>query len=90
MLAATVLGAVLLMLSAWPLMMSPMIFDSGESTEAWTIFAAIWFAPVVLIVGLVVGWIGFARSARGMVTFGLILAALPVIAAVGVLVMAGV
>lgn len=90
MLAATVVGVILLMLSAWPLMMSPMIFDSGESPEAWAIFATIWLMPVVLIAGLVIGWIGFARKARGMAMFGLILAALPVLAAVGVLVMAGV
>ena len=89
MLAATIVGGLLLMLSVMPLMMSPMIFDSGESPEAWTIFAAIWLMPVVLIAGLVIGWIGFARGAQGMVTFGLILAALPLVAAVGVLVMAG-
>ncbi len=90
MLAATIVGAVLLVLSAVPLMMSPMIFDSGETAEAWTIFAAIWLMPVVLIAGLIIGWIGFARNVRRMVTLGLILAALPLIAAVGVLVMAGV
>ena len=90
MLAATIAGALLLMLDVWPLMMTPMIFDSGESADAWSIFLAIWSMPALLIVGLVMGWIGFAKGARRLVTFGLILAALPVIGAVGVLVMAGV
>jgi hypothetical protein len=90
MLAATVVGVILLMLSVFPLMMSPMIFDSGESTTAWSIFLAIWSMPVLLIAGLVTGWIGFFRNAARMVVFGLILAVLPLIAALGVLIMAGV
>src|ERR1700761_279843 len=89
MLAATIVGGLLLMLSVMPLMMSPMIFDSGESPEAWAIFAVIWLMPVVLIAGLVIGWIGFARDTRRMVTFGVIVAGLPLAAAIGVLVMAG-
>lgn len=90
MLAATVVGVILLMLSVFPLTMSPMIFDSGESTAAWSIFFAIWSMPVLLIVGLVIGWIGFARNAARMTMIGLIVAVLPVVAALGVLVMAGV
>jgi hypothetical protein len=90
MLAATIVGVVLLMLGVWPLTMSPMIFDSGESATAWAIFMAIWSMPLLLIAGLAIGWIGFARNVRGTVVIGLIVAALPVVAAVGVLVMAGV
>lgn len=90
MLAATVVGVILLMLSLFPLTMSPMIFDSGESTAAWSIFLTIWSLPVLLIVGLVIGWIGFSRDAPRTVVLGLIVAVLPVAAALGVLVMAGV
>ena len=90
MLAATVVGVILLMLSVFPLMMSPMIFDSGESAQTWSLFIAIWSLPLLVIAGLVIGWIGFSRNAAHTVVFGLLLAALPVIAALGVLVMAGV
>jgi small-conductance mechanosensitive channel len=90
MLAATIVGVIVLMLSAFPLMMSPMIFDSGESATAWSIFIAIWMAPVVLIVGLVVGWIGVARRSQAMVVTGLLLAVAPMVAALGILLMAGV
>jgi hypothetical protein len=90
MLAATVVGVILLMLGMAPLMMSPMIFDSGESGAAWSIFVAIWSMPVLLIAGLAIGWIGFFRNAARTVVFGLILAGLPLVAALGVLIMAGV
>ncbi|HEY5338552.1 MAG TPA: hypothetical protein VIJ85_10130 [Rhizomicrobium sp.] len=88
--AATVIGVLLLMLSVFPLMMSPMIFDSGESADTWSIFIAIWLAPVVLIAGLVIGWIGFASGARRVAIAGLVVAAVPAVLALGVLIMAGV
>ena len=90
MIAATAIAVVVLMLSTAPLMMSPMIFDSGESAAAWTVFTAIWCAPLVIIAGIATGWVGFARNRRRLVMTGLIVAAVPVLAAVGVLVMAGV
>jgi hypothetical protein len=90
MLAATIVGVLLLMLGTWPLSMSPMIFDSGESMETWSLFIAIWLMPVALIAGIAIGWIGLARNTRGIVTFGLALAALPLLVLVGVLAMAGV
>jgi hypothetical protein len=89
LLAATVVGVILVMLSALPLMMSPMIFDSGESAATWSIFVAVWSMPVLVIAGLVIGWIGFSRNTTRTAVFGLILAALPVVAALGVLIMAG-
>jgi hypothetical protein len=45
--------------------------------------------PVVLAGGLVLGWVGFARGSSAMATAGLVLAALPVLGAVGILVLAG-
>ena len=89
MVAASVIGALLLMASFGVLMMSPMLFDSGEGPEAWTIFTIVWLMPVVLIAGLVIGWIGFARDARRMVIAGLCIAAVPPLLALGVIVMAG-
>jgi hypothetical protein len=89
MVPATIIGGLLLMLSAWPLAMSPMVFDSGESADTWGVFIAIWMMPVVLIAGLVTGWVGSARNARNVVIGGLALSALPVLATVGILVMSG-
>ena len=86
---ATFIGVVALVLGTLPLSMSPMIFDSGESPEAWGIFLFIWAMPAVLVCGLVLGWIGFARRHDGMTVAGLILAALPVLGAIGILVLAG-
>jgi small-conductance mechanosensitive channel len=90
MIAATVIGVLLLMAAAWPLSMSPEIFDSGQSAETWSIFIAIWLMPVALLAGIAIGWIGFSRNARRVVITGLVLAALPVLAAIGILAMAGV
>jgi hypothetical protein len=89
MIAATAIAVVVLMLLTVPLMMSPMLFDSGESAAAWGVFAAVWSAPLLVTAGIAVGWIGFARNARRMVVAGLIVAAVLVLAAIGILVMAG-
>ena len=90
MIGATALGVLLLMLSAFPLSMSPMIFDSGQDATTWSLFIAIWLMPLVLIAGLAIGWIGFSRNAQGGVALGLVIAALPVAIGLGVLAMAGV
>lgn len=89
MVVATVAGGLLLMASAWPLSMSPEIFDSGKDATTWGIVIALWLMPVALVAGLVVGWVGFARNRGNVVALGLVLAALPVLAAIGILVMAG-
>jgi hypothetical protein len=88
MIAATVVGVLLLMLSAWPLSMSPMIFDSGESLTTWGVFIALWLLPLALIAGLVTGWIGFARNVPTVVFCGLVLAVVPVAIAAGILAVA--
>jgi hypothetical protein len=90
MIAATVVGVLLLMAAAWPLSMSPMIFDSGQTAETWSIFIAIWLLPVALFAGIAIGWIGFSRNAKNVAITGLVVAVLPVLAAIGILVMAGV
>ena len=89
LIAASVIGALALMASVMPLMMSPMIFDSGESPAAWGWFVALWLMPVVLIAGLAIGWMGFARRSRRIAVAGLVLFALPILATIGILVMAG-
>ena len=85
---ATIAGGLLLMLAVWPLSMTPEIFDSGQNAQTWGVFLGIWAMPVGLVAGLATGWIGFARNAHGVAIAGLILAALPVLTAIGILAMA--
>jgi hypothetical protein len=40
---------------------SVMAFDSGVSTEAWTIVIAVWSYPIIPIVLVIAAWIAFAR-----------------------------
>jgi hypothetical protein len=84
----TVADALLLMASAFPLRMSPKIFDSGEDVTTWSIFILLWLMPIVLIAGIVLAWIGYAKNTINLVVLGLALAAAPVIVAAGTLVMA--
>lgn len=85
----TAIGVLLLMAGTFALRMSPMIFDSGQSLTTWSLFIFLWLMPVALIAGLVIAWVGYAKEAMGAVVGGLILAALPVAIAAGVIVMAG-
>jgi hypothetical protein len=89
LLVVTVLGALLLMAGAFPLRMSPMIFDSGENVTTWSVFVFLWLMPAALIAGIAIAWLGYARNARAIVVCGLALAAAPVLIAAGILVMAG-
>ncbi len=89
LLVVTVLGALLLMASAFPLRMSPMIFDSGENVTTWSVFIFLWLMPAALIAGIAIAWLGYARNARAIVVCGLALAAAPVLITAGILVMAG-
>lgn len=89
LIVVTVVGVLLLMASAFPLGMSREIFDSGQSVTTWSIFIGLWLMPALLILGIATAWIGFARNASGIVVCGLALAALPVLIAIGIIVMAG-
>jgi hypothetical protein len=73
----TVLGILATLCSFVPLMMSPMIFDSGESAWAWTIFLAMWLSPVAWIGGIIVGWTGYAFGSHFLALSGVVLIALP-------------
>ena len=67
------------------MMMSPMIFDAGETKVAWLVFFGIWLFPVLLALGIIIGWIGFSARARWAAIFGLAVAGLPMVAATGLL-----
>jgi len=41
--------------------LSVMAFDSGVSTEAWTIVIAVWSYPIFPILMVIVAWIAYAR-----------------------------
>jgi hypothetical protein len=90
MVAASAIGALVLSLSAWPLSMTPELFDSGYGLDVWSLVIAIWLLPVALVAGLALGWWGFARNRSGVVASGLVLAAAPVLLAIGYLVIGGV
>lgn len=89
LLVVTVLAGFLLMASTYPLTMSPMLFDSGESAAAWSVFIFVWLMPMLLIAGVAVAWWGYAKNAGRRVVFGLLVAAAPVLIAAGILVVSG-
>jgi hypothetical protein len=41
--------------------LSVMAFDSGVTTEAWTIVIAVWSYPVIPIILVIAAWIAYAR-----------------------------
>jgi len=53
----------LLSLLIWLLVagLSVMAFDSGVSTEAWTIVIAVWSYPIFPILMVIAAWIAYAR-----------------------------
>jgi len=80
LIGATVLGAGEVIFDLAAMMMSPMMFDSGESRAAWAAFTAIWTMPLVVILGLLLGWIGYARHGTRLATAGIVLLVLPLVA----------
>ena len=60
---ATVLCVVVGFASILPLMMSFMVFDAGETRQAWTLFIAIWSMPIVMLRALAVAWIAYGARA---------------------------
>ena len=63
LIALIVITAVFL-LSLFPaalfVMMSPMVFDSGASPQAWMVVIPIWLYPFAVLVSLVGSWTAFA------------------------------
>jgi hypothetical protein len=84
LLVFTVLGFVIGIAAFLPLLTSFMIFDVGETQEAWTAFIAIWCMPLVMIVSLVLAWIGYAVGSYNLTRFSLFVNAIP-LALLGVL-----
>ena len=56
-------GLTLLSLVIWLFVagISVMAFDSGVSTEAWTLVIAVWSYPIIPIILVIAAWIAFAR-----------------------------
>ncbi len=73
MIAASVLAPILTGLCLLPAIMSPMLFDSGESTVLWIMLSIMAALPVAPLVGLALGWVGYARRSNLMVFCGLAL-----------------
>jgi hypothetical protein len=53
----TLLWGALAVASVFPVMMSPMLFDSGESALAWGMFAAILAFPILCACSIVASWV---------------------------------
>lgn len=58
----TVLLALLLLPSAAFAMMSPMMFDSGETPLLWVVFLLAFTLPVTIIVGAIVSWVFYSKK----------------------------
>ena len=84
LIVATVVATGSIIINLAMMMMSPMMFDSGESRGAWTAFIAVWTAPLVILLGIVLGWIGYARHGTKLATAGIALMALPLAAVLAV------
>jgi hypothetical protein len=88
LIVATVVSVALVFASVFPLMFSPMLFDSGATAVAWTVFIAAWSVPLLVLAALVIAWIGFAARVYWMIWIAAVLAALPVVVLAGVFALA--
>ena len=62
LIVATVLYGLSLLPAAMMVLMSPMMFDSGESPKLWTIFGLVVGYPVLVLLTLVVAWVLFVKK----------------------------
>ncbi len=85
----TFVAALALMMGTFVLRMTGEIFDSGQNSTTWSVFLFIWAMPVLLIVGVAVGWIAYARRARTVAWLGLAIALAPLLIAAGIIAIAG-
>lgn len=67
-------------------MMSPMLFDAGESTAAWTMLALVLSYPLLVIISLPLAWILYRRQSYRA---ALGVSFLPLISVVGIGIMLG-
>lgn len=85
----TIVAALALMAGTFVLRMTEEIFDSGQNSTTWSIFLFVWAMPVLLLAGLSIGWIAYARGARAVAWLGLALALSPLLIAAGIIAIAG-
>jgi hypothetical protein len=74
---ATVLCVVVGIGSVLPLLMSFMVFDAGETRQAWTLFIAIWSLPIVMLGALAMAWIAYGARAFKVSVAALVVFSLP-------------
>jgi len=67
---ATIAALVSFVVNLAMMMMSPMMFDAGESAGLWAVFIAIWLTPLVLAAGIAVAWLGFGIRWTGVAIAG--------------------
>ncbi|HEY1837604.1 MAG: hypothetical protein WBQ17_17695 [Rhizomicrobium sp.] len=79
----TLLSGAFLILIVFPLMMSPMIFDSGETNSRWAFFTALWLSPLVVLAGIVAAWIAYGVRVYWLSIAGLVAAGIPIALAAG-------
>ena len=82
LIVATVLYGLSLLPAAVMVLMSPMMFDAGESPEAWTMFGFVVGYPVIVLLTLVVAWVLFAKKKYRAALIVSLLPILEVVAAV--------
>jgi hypothetical protein len=76
---ATLAGVALAVTSVPFLMFSFLMFDAGETAEAWIGFFAMWSMPLLLLAGLAVAWIAFGARLYWLVWVGFALTVLPLV-----------
>jgi hypothetical protein len=79
----TLVSGAFLLLIVGPLMMSPMIFDSGETDARWMFFTALWVAPLIVLAGIAGAWIAYGVRVYWLSIAGLVTAGLPIALAAG-------
>ena len=77
---ATVLGVIVGIGSVVPLLMSFMVFDAGETRQAWTLFIVIWSLPIVMLGALAAAWIAYGARAFKICIAALVVFSLPFLA----------
>jgi hypothetical protein len=79
----TFVSGAFLMMIVVPLMMSPMIFDSGETQDRWMFFTALWVSPLIVLAGIAAAWIAYGVRVYWLSIAGLVTAGLPIALAAG-------
>jgi hypothetical protein len=77
---ATVLGVIAGVGSVVPLLMSFMVFDAGETRDAWTLFIVIWSVPIVMLGALGSAWIAYGARAFKVCVAALVVWTVPFLA----------